>query len=276
MSERGSDRIKVEIEWTSIDTSVLCRLANNAIERLIDDAAPSAQDLHIETYIRMDATVEQTEEGMKHKRVYRFRYKRASRNIRPPRLWHVFHFVMALRKMEEELAGSVPFKVTVDVQANRLPWVFHDATPGKKCPTMLAARPGAVQYELNGDKLTIVPGLHDDFAKLVSNGKDGSMCIAKHFMVIGEPTAALKAARYFQRMLYTGKLPTPDQTMATAIPDLVCVLYRATTKREWQLYDDGVPQMHGEYLRHVLTGNSPEDRELPDLGLRYELIDLQK
>lgn len=275
--DRGHDRIKVTINWSQPNDSLVSKLANEAIVKRISEALPNKHELGLQTDIRKDISQVLTEAGLrKYKHVYRFKYKRPYRNTRQTNLWSIFTFGIQLKKLEEELGGELDFTVDVDVQADRLPWVFDNGDRGGNVPLKLALRPGYCTYLVEGVDPVHVPRSCDSFSKLLGLPPDKER-MATDFMIVGEPRTAWKLYKYYLQLKRGGKLIQQDldhHRLSTAFPDLVRVFYRHNTlSPKWALVDTDGPKMYGQFMDHIMTGVPLPATfyTCPDFGLRYEI-----
>ena len=278
--DRGHDRIKVTIEWTQPDESIVGKLAHEAILGRIATSLPSKQEMGLQSDIRKDITLTRLESGaLRHKHVYRFKYKRPYRNTRQCDLWYIWRFAIKQKTFEEELAGELNFKVDVDAQADRLPWVFDNGDRSSSIPLKLAMRPGCQVYTVAGLNEVKVPRSSDSLIELLGFKPDEDR-YGTDFMIIGEPRAAWKLYKYYQQLQRGGKLNQADldnHRLSTAFPDLVCVLYRHNRiHRDWALVNSDGPKMYGQYQEHLLTGlpMTGARYNCPDFGMRYEIMDV--
>lgn len=280
--DRDHDRIKVTISWKMSDDSLMNMLASESIETRIREALPKLHETGLRDAPHRVSKLTRTEEGdYKHRHVYRFKYKRRYANTRQAELYRVWSFIIRMHNLSRLLQGDIDFKVEADVQANRLPWVFNNGDRGDNTPLQLGLRPGCVTYKVEGLEPTLVPRSSDSFSKLLGIQPDPDR-YATDFMIIGEPRAAWKLYKYYLQRKRGGNL-NPEELLhnclATALPDLVCVLYRCEgVTPEWTLVDCDGPRMNGEYLRQVMTGLPTENSRIfvPDLGLRYEIMEVNK
>lgn len=275
--DRDHDRIKVTISWNQPDNTVLSKLANEAILKRISEALPSKTAAGLQSDIRKEVKLATTPTGLrKHTHVYRFKYKRPWRNTRQTDLWSIFSFGIQLKKLEQELAGELGFTTDVDMQVDRLPWVFDNGDLCGNSSLKLALRPGCCTYLVEGVEPTKVGRSSDSFNKLMGF-KDDPDRLATDFMIIGEPRTAWKLYKYYLQLKRGGKLIQQDldhHRLSTAFPDLVRVLYRhSTLNPEWTLVEPDGPKMYGQYMDHIMTGVPLQATfyECPDFGLRYEI-----
>lgn len=281
--DRGHDRIKVTINWEEPSDSIVGKLAQEAILTRISEALPNKNVAGLQSDIRKDVTLTTLESGAKrHKHVYRFKYKRPYLNTRQCDMWHIWSFCIQLKKLEGYLDGELGLKVEIDAQASRLPWVFDNGDRVRKPDELrLAVRPGSMVYKVEDVAPIRVARSCASFAKLLGLLPDADR-FGTDFMIVGEPRAAWKVYRYYQQLLRGGKLDPQHQesrVLRTALPDLVCVLYRNRQHdNKWRLVEPDGPKMHGQYQAHILTGDLPDNwvHGIPDFGLRYELLNVNQ
>lgn len=278
--DRDHDRIKVTVNWHQPDDAMLSKLANEAIEKRISEALPNKATIGLQSDIRKEVKLVTTETGLrKHTHVYRFKYKRPYRHTRQTELWSIFSFGIQLKKLEYTMDGELGFTAVVDVQPNRLPWVFDNGNRGDNTPLKLALRPGHRTYLVEGLEPTKVGCSSDSFSKLMGFG-DKPERLATDFMIVGEPRAAWKLYKYYLQRKRGGKLIQQDldhHRLSTAFPDLVRVFYRhSTLTPEWTMVEPDGPKMYGQFMDHIMTGVPLPATfyTCPDFGLRYEIWDV--
>lgn len=280
--DRGHDRIKVSVVWSQPDKSTLSNLANEGILKRVSEALPKKNDLGLQTDIRKDITETVLPSGaIVHKHVYRFKYKRPYRYTRQVNLWTIFTFGIQLKKFEEELGGELNFTVDVDMQDDRLPWVFDNGDRGSNAPLKIAMRPGCRTYLVEGVTPVHVPRNCDSFGKLLGLPPSEKR-LATDFMIVGEPRTAWKLYKYYLQLKRDGKLDQGDldnHRLSTAFPDLVRVFYRHNTlSPEWKLVDSDGPKMYGQFMDHIMTGTPLLGTKFkcPDFGLRYSILNVNQ
>lgn len=278
--DRGHDRIKVSIVWTTPDKSTQSQLISEGILWRISENLRSQHALGLQTDIQKDVTETLLPSGaVVHKHVYRFKYKRSYRNTRQANLWMIFTFGIKLKMLTTELGGGFNFKADVDVQADRMPWVFDNSERGNDVPLKLALRPGYHVHLVERVGPIHVPRSCDSFGKLLGLPPSKER-LATDFMIVGEPRAAWKLYKYYMQLTRGGKLSQQEldhHRLSTAFPDLVRVLYRHNTiSPEWTLVDSDGPKMYGKFMDHIMTGVplSGALNGCSDLGLRYTILDV--
>ena len=280
MAKRDQDRIKVSIEWIQPQLeSIMGSLAQEAILTRIREALPHKSTMGLPTDIRKAVTEEVVPEGIRHTHVYRFKYKRPYHNTRQCDLWNIFGFCIRMKALQDHMQGELNFKVDTDMQSNRMPWVFSNSDRAKTDGLLLGMRPGSVVYKVEDVPQVEVPYSHAAFSRILNLPADSAR-FGTDFMIIGEPRAALKVYRYYEQLKRGGKLNPNAQVshkLKTAMPDLVCVLYRHNRiHTQWTVVDSDGPKMYGQFMEHILTGvpTKHAGEGFPDLGLRYEVMEV--
>ena len=274
MSSRNSHRIKVTIGWDQHDTSIIGNLLNEGILNRIEKAVPNRANSALPSDIIKDVTSTKNDSGsIRHQHVYRFRYKCPYTNHRQVEMCHLFICAVKLLGFKDHMAGELNLTVDVDLQNNRLPWVFDNGDRGNEENLTLALRPGSVQHRVKFPKPIRVHNSNEGFYKLMNLTSGQADRFATEVVIVGHPRTALKLKRFFDQAARGGKLNNNQmirQRWRTAAPDLIRVLWRHEDG-PWQLAERDGPKMRGQFMENFITGIPLEGYPVPDLGLNYEL-----
>lgn len=271
MSKRNSDRVKVVVNWTYDPNDHTSYVLHNKLE---EDLIGEYQSMKCGYMVR-PPKLTTIQNGGNVTTTFHLFHKRKSPLTRQHDWRTLLSFVIRVLHLGKTAPKELGVTVTVDMQKNRMPWVFHDDMDFKS-PTNLYLRPGYVKYDLELSEVTELPSLNDKFYALM----DISVPVrkAEFIRIYGEPVAAYKAYRFYKQLLRGATIdPAKQLNLETkiAIGDLVCVLYRETENQPWSLLDNGTHVLGSSRTWGVLMGDTIlKGYEHMNLGLDYQTVSL--
>lgn len=271
MSRRSNDRVKVGITWDEVSCNPLGEWAAKYVREIVAQAVPAGESAHGLRVVKSkdDAYRLKLVEDTRFELEYVMRYKTDMPGRRMPRWASIFRYAIRLKELANRSPADMNVCTTIDLQANRMPWVFVRSGENKVL-SHIATRPGAKEYIIRLPKPVAMPKAEGRRLHFLNQTTvTFTPPTADEIRIVGEPRAAYKAYRYFKQLERGNPLSSRDrhdQTKVNAMGDLVCVMVRNTERCEpWHLYSDDNHTCGGLFMTSVLSSKSEEQYQL-DLG----------
>lgn len=246
MSKRNSDRVKINFQWTQPNTGDLAKKANASIHGSIKTITDRLQRLY---YVAGDAQVHKSVHQSTH--MYEIRIKHKGHGKQRKTEWaNVLWCIATLNNLILQFHHVWNAKIEIDYGANRMPWVFYTKDN-------VFLRPGSKTYQVNdfGKSVNVLNPLVDQMQ--LFNVRVPPI-EADEFLIVGEPRAARKVYRSFNRV-HSGEtylsLPTPYSNKWGYVgDDVVMVFYRHGDSGWLPLPGMGYKLESSPFVTGMLTG----------------------